>query len=228
MMVPTHHYSDHARNTQTHIILYPENTVVVAHVSIVFSFSTMAGPPEEIMPSTTTEVPPAEEQNVSDEVKDSLQGDDEPMEPPLSPANVPEKADLSELEGSGHESFGRVDDDEDPEEETTEEARSPTPPIQREVKVKFSGMEGPSPPPELDLGGVTRSQLVQKVGGLQERLTQTQIDLKQEKSARRKKDKNMFKMAKELSKRQVEATEKDEVIQKVRGCVICYFSLHTS
>ena len=86
---------------------------------------------------------------------------------------------------------------------------------QRSVKVKFSGMEGPSPPPGINLEEASRSELIQKLGGLQERLTQTQVDLKKEKSERRRKEKNIFKMAKELSKRQAESTQKEEDIVKV-------------
>ena len=92
--------------------------------------------------------------------------------------------------------------------ELPEKGRSP-------VKVQFSGMEGPSPPPGLNLEEASRSELIAKLCGLQERLTQTQVDLKLEKTNRRKKEKNIFKMAKELGKRQVETTQKEEDILKV-------------
>ena len=83
------------------------------------------------------------------------------------------------------------------------------------IKVQFSGMEGPSPPSDLNLDEASRSELISKLGGLQERLTQTQVDLKQEKSKCRKKDKNIVKMAKELNQRQIDTTEKEEAIAKV-------------
>lgn len=176
----------------------------------------MAGPSEEIVPSGATEVPGVAETQVSNdcpkEMDDDFNADEEPG--PLAEANVNDnKGNLAELEDSGHESFDESDPDE-PEEEAVDNELS-LPSRERAVKVKFSGMEGPSPPPEVNLETISRSQLIAKLGGLQERLTQTQVDLKQEKSNRRKKEKNIFKMAKELSKRQVEASEKDETIQKV-------------
>lgn len=117
-------------------------------------------------------------------------------------------------EGSRHESIDSGVDGTDNKEEVHPESSSDSP-KERSVKVTFSGMEGPSPPPDVDLDAISKSQLIRKLGGLQERLTQTQIDLKQEKSSRKKKDKNIFKMAQELSKRHAEATEKQEEIHKV-------------
>lgn len=83
------------------------------------------------------------------------------------------------------------------------------------TKVKFSGMEGPSPPPSVNLENASRSELIAKLGGLQERLTQAQVDLREEKSNRRKKEKSLVKLAKELSKRQSESLQKEQDIVKV-------------
>eukprot|EP00977_Amphora_coffeiformis_P028510 scaffold35584_cov176-Amphora_coffeaeformis.AAC.1 len=81
-------------------------------------------------------------------------------------------------------------------------------------------MDGPSPPPGLNLEEASRSELISKLGGLQERLTQTQVDLKQEKSKCRKKEKNIFRLAKELSKRQVDTAQKEEAIVKLNELLV--------
>ena len=169
------------------------------------------------MPSGAAEVPGVAETQVSNDCAKEMDGDfiaDEELAPLAEAIVNDNKGNLAELEGSGHESFDGSDPDEPREEAVDKESSSQN--RERAVKVKFSGMEGPSPPPEVNLETISRSQLIAKLGGLQERLTQPQVDLKQEKSNRRKKEKNIFKMAKELSKRQVEASEKDETIQKVR------------
>ena len=146
--------------------------------------------------------------NVEHLIMDSLQKDD------IDKQCLDNDEVVEESQGSsGHESGTEVSDhtDENPTDESqerSEKGRSP-------VKVQFSGMEGPSPPPGLNLEHASRSELISKLGGLQERLTQTQVDLKQEKTKCRKKEKNLFKMAKELSKRQIDTAQKEEAIVQV-------------
>ena len=164
--------------------------------------TTMAGPPpeEEIMPSGATEVPGVAETQVSNDCKNEINDDskadddddhDEPA--PLAESNGNDNNNntgFAELEGSGHESFDGSDPEELEEEAIDDKVKSSSSSSrERAIKVKFSGMEGPSPPPEVNLETISRSQLIAKLGGLQERLTQTQVDLKQEKSSRRKKEK---------------------------------------
>lgn len=109
---------------------------------------------------------------------------------------------------SGAEATGQKDENPAESSGRSEKGKSP-------VKVQFSDVEGPSPPPGVDLEEASRLELIAKLGGLQERLTQTQVSLKQEKSNRRRKEKNIYKMAKELSNRQAEAKQKEEDVLKV-------------
>ena len=149
-----------------------------------------------------------------------------------------EDEDISgELEGMPNESFDSTLEGNDSNDEyavvVEDKESSPDPSsILKErapIKVKFSGMEGPSPPEWLSLEDASRAALIGKLGGLQERLTQTQVDLKKEKSNRRKKEKNIFKMAKELSKRQTEASKREQDIVKVGAyvCVVYYLLCQT-
>lgn len=97
-----------------------------------------------------------------------------------------------------------------PEEEMSKESKK-----ERQVRVKFSGMDGPSPPPGLNLEEASRSELIQRLGALQERLVQAQVDLSGEKKNRRRKEKNMFKLAKELNKQHKEGAQREEDIARV-------------
>lgn len=105
--------------------------------------------------------------------------------------------------------------DEDPKSETIEEADEEGQKERTPTKVKFSGMDPPSPPRIFNVKEASRSELVERLGGLQERLTQAQLDLKAEKSTRRKKEKNLVKLAKELSKRQLETSKREEDVANV-------------
>lgn len=62
----------------------------------------------------------------------------------------------------------------------------------------------------------THEELVNKIGGLQAKLTQASIDISAERAMRRKKDKSLVKLAKELNKRAADQTAKESKINLVR------------
>lgn len=65
----------------------------------------------------------------------------------------------------------------------------------------------------------THEELVNKIGSLQAKLTQVSIDMSAEKAMRRKKDKSLVKLAKELNKRAADQTAKEKQINLV-GCAL--------
>ena len=62
----------------------------------------------------------------------------------------------------------------------------------------------------------THEELVNKIGNLQAQLTNISIDMSAEKAMRRKKDKSLVKLAKELNKRAADQTAKEKQINLVR------------
>ena len=86
--------------------------------------------------------------------------------------------------------------------------------VQESRKVSFRdvGSLGSS----LDEEEMTHEQLVNKLGGLQAKLTQLSIDISAEKAMRHKKDKSLVKLAKELNKRAADQTAKEKKINLVR------------
>jgi hypothetical protein len=63
----------------------------------------------------------------------------------------------------------------------------------------------------------THDELVKKIGELQARLTQAEIDKSAEKAMRRKKDKSLVKLAKELNKRAADQQAKEKQVNLVCG-----------
>jgi hypothetical protein len=66
--------------------------------------------------------------------------------------------------------------------------------------------------------GASEEHLLDRLTKVQERLTQTQIDLSGEKAISKRKEKNLVKLAKELQKRSAVLDTKDKQIVKVRHC----------
>ena len=97
----------------------------------------------------------------------------------------------------------------------------PTDDKPRAVKVKFKGMLPPSPPPGLDVENMSRTELLERLDAVQDKLTRAQVDLKNEKGVRRRKEKNIVKLATELGRRQVEASQKEQDIIKVSFRNLC-------
>ena len=60
-----------------------------------------------------------------------------------------------------------------------------------------------------------------KVEGLQGKLTQAQVNLKKEKQSRRRKEKNIVKLATELGRKQTEASQQEQDVVKVSRSDVC-------
>jgi Protein of unknown function (DUF1168) len=92
---------------------------------------------------------------------------------------------------------------------------------QQQHKVQFAGIDSPSNSqtgaalPEFNVMKATRSELYQRLDFMQQRLTQAQIDLSGEKAMRKRKEKNLMKLAKELSRRQKQTEKNEASIAKV-------------
>jgi hypothetical protein len=86
-------------------------------------------------------------------------------------------------------------------------------------KVQFTGIDSPtnsaSALPQFNVQQATRSELYQRLDFMQQRLTQAQIDLSGEKAMRKRKEKNLMKLAKELSRRQKQTEKHEAQIGKV-------------
>lgn len=84
-----------------------------------------------------------------------------------------------------------------------------------ERRVQFSGIEESFPTIEV-LQNETTSKLIERLNNYRQLLVQAQIDLSGEKAIRRRKDKNLVKLAKELQKRSREIESKNSQITTVR------------
>ena len=62
-----------------------------------------------------------------------------------------------------------------------------------------------------------RNELLEKVGRLKEKLKKAEIDMSAEKTMRRKKERNVVKLAKELNKRAKDQTQKEKQLNEVRS-----------
>ena len=98
-----------------------------------------------------------------------------------------------------------------------------TPPPKPARTVKFNMADSPSASSNLD--EASEESLLDRLTRTQEKLTQTQIDLSGEKALRKRKDKNLVKLAKELQKRAAILETKDQqvvkVSQKIKWKVCC-------
>jgi hypothetical protein len=83
--------------------------------------------------------------------------------------------------------------------------------VSSKKQVTFTDLETSSHPDEEK----THDELIDKVGKLQARLNQAEIDKSAEKAMRRKKEKSLVKLAKELNKRATDQKEKENTINTV-------------
>jgi vesicle coat complex subunit len=106
-----------------------------------------------------------------------------------------------------------------------ENLESNTPLSELRRNVSFNGI-GDSPPSNIP--GATREEsLERELQKMREKMTQVQIDYQAEKATRKRKEKNLVKLAKELNKRTAEIDVKDLHIKRVstlhffiRSCVL--------
>lgn len=73
----------------------------------------------------------------------------------------------------------------------------------------------------------THDELVKKIGELQAKLTQAEIDKSAEKAMRRKKDKSLVKLAKELNKRAADQQAKEKQVNLVCCILVSWFMFFT-
>jgi hypothetical protein len=98
-----------------------------------------------------------------------------------------------------------------------------SPPLTRQHRnVSFTGI-GDSPAPSVTntpVGASKEERLERELKRLRKKMTEVQIDYQAEKATRKRKEKNLVKLAKELNKRTAEIDFKDSQIKRVR---ILYF-----
>jgi hypothetical protein len=116
-----------------------------------------------------------------------------------------------------------------PEKSTDENLKLNTPQSEQRSTVSFTGIgDGDSVAGDIPIGASREESLERELQQLRGKLTQVQIDLQAEKATRKRKEKNLFKLAKELNKRTAEIDFKDVQIKRVsfflnlffRSCVI--------
>jgi len=84
--------------------------------------------------------------------------------------------------------------------------------------VSFSGVESVEGSLKED-DDKTHEELIQKIGKVKAKLTQLGIDKSAERAMRKKKDKSLVKLAKELNKRAADQQKKEKTIAKYKGAV---------
>mmetsp|Transcript_7902 Transcript_7902/g.11447 ORF Transcript_7902/g.11447 Transcript_7902/m.11447 type:complete len:477 (-) Transcript_7902:16-1446(-) len=85
-------------------------------------------------------------------------------------------------------------------------------------KVSFTGVSSLG---SSDSGEKTHDQLIEKIGKIKSDFQQAKCDLSAEKAIRRKKEKNLVKLAKELTKRSKKDNEKDQSIEEMKAKITC-------
>lgn len=105
-----------------------------------------------------------------------------------------------------------LNEDESQSESMSITGESPGTPSRRVRSVQFA-LDAPSVASNLD--DATEEQLLKRIAKMQDIITQTQIDWSGEKALRKRKDKNLVKLAKELQKRATDLEVKDKQIAKV-------------
>ena len=154
---------------------------------------------------------------------DDLLGMETSSQPPISVKSLMSKVDAvaDDAEESSVEALLRQSASSDLDTSLDVSHEEPTDDKPRAVRVKFEGMLPPSPPPGLDVENMSRTELLERLDAVQDKLTRAQVDLKNEKGVRRRKEKNIVKLATELGRRQVEASQKEQDIIKVSFRNLC-------
>lgn len=109
-----------------------------------------------------------------------------------------------------------LNEDESQSESMSITGESPGTPSRRVRSVQFA-LDAPSVASNLD--DATEEQLLKRIAKMQDIITQTQIDWSGEKALRKRKDKNLVKLAKELQKRATDLEVKDKQIAKMTSMV---------